>query len=260
MDWTQATEHLKAPLNSAHVKEREGGGKRKLSYIEAWHAIAEANRIFGHDGWTRETVLIQKVAENERMIGKPEWNKKGWGVSYVAKVRVAVGDVIREGIGSGHGIDVDLGLAHESAIKEAESDAMKRALMTFGNPFGLALYDKTQAMVTDEPLPSTEFSAGPGNPETKYYDSPKQTPGALKAQGNRAMFSTLQKELREQQTVTALEAWWKRRIKEINNQSPQAIEELITMCADRKAEILSAPPPYQDVALAILDHYGDSSA
>jgi hypothetical protein len=39
---------------------------------------------------------------------------------------------------------VDLCLAHESAIKEAETDAMKCALMTFGNPFGLALYDKAQ--------------------------------------------------------------------------------------------------------------------
>lgn len=28
---------------------------------------------------------------------------------------------------------------------------MKRALMTFGNPFGLALYDKSRANVTDEP-------------------------------------------------------------------------------------------------------------
>jgi hypothetical protein len=56
--------------------------------------------------------------------------------------------LIREGTGAGHGIDTDLGQAHESAIKEAETDAMKRALMTFGNPFGLALYDKQQREVT----------------------------------------------------------------------------------------------------------------
>ncbi len=43
-----------------------------------------------------------------------------------------------------------MGQAHESALKEAETDAMKRAFMTFGNPFGLALYDKTQANVGDE--------------------------------------------------------------------------------------------------------------
>ena len=67
------------------------------------------------------------------------------------RVRVIVGDVIRDGMGSGHGIDADCGLAHESAIKEAETDAMKRALMTFGNPFGLALYDKEQRQVVEAP-------------------------------------------------------------------------------------------------------------
>ena len=44
----------------------------------------------------------------------------------------------------------DIRDAHEGAIKEAETDAMKRALMTFGNPFGLALYDKAQVNVVDE--------------------------------------------------------------------------------------------------------------
>ena len=74
-------------------------------------------------------------------------------MSYTAKVRVTVisGDdrIVREGVGAGHGIDVDQGLAHESAIKEAETDGRKRALMTFGNPFGLALYDKAQSNVAE---------------------------------------------------------------------------------------------------------------
>ena len=140
---------LEAPLARETVKQREQAG-RKLSYIEGWWAIAEANRIFGFDGWTRQTIDIHPVSERERSIGKSN-PKPGWGVSYVAKVRVTVGEIVREGIGAGHGIDVDLGLAHESAIKEAETDAMKRALMTFGNPFGLALYDKEQANVSDGP-------------------------------------------------------------------------------------------------------------
>jgi DNA recombination protein Rad52 len=139
---------LSADLNRSHVKEREQAG-RKLSYIEGWLAIAEANRIFGYDAWTRETFDVKCVAEKERKIGRPPNTRDGWSVSYIAKVRVTVDGVIREGIGSGHGIDADLGLAHESAIKEAETDAMKRALMTFGNPFGLALYDKGQTHVSD---------------------------------------------------------------------------------------------------------------
>jgi DNA recombination protein Rad52 len=137
---------LAAPLNRAHVKSRNQGG-RGVSYIEGWRAIDEANRIFGFDGWTRETIEIKCVSEREREIGTQK--KSGWGVSYVAKVRIIAAGVAREGVGAGHGIDVDCGQAHESAIKEAETDAMKRALMTFGNPFGLALYDKEQANVAE---------------------------------------------------------------------------------------------------------------
>ena len=60
--------------------------------------------------------------------------------------RVRAGDTVicREGSGVGHGSGATLGEAHESALKEAETDAMKRALATFGNRFGLALYDKNQ--------------------------------------------------------------------------------------------------------------------
>jgi DNA recombination protein Rad52 len=141
---------LAADLDRKNVKQRSQSG-RTLSYIEGWQAIAEANRIFGFDGWMRETLELKCVAERERAIGQRQ--EPGWGVTYIARVRVTViADhtlIIREGSGTGHGIDRDLGQAHESALKEAETDAMKRALMTFGNPFGLALYDKEQAHVSD---------------------------------------------------------------------------------------------------------------
>jgi DNA recombination protein Rad52 len=139
---------LAAPLNKANVKPPAPG--RYGEYIEGWHAIAEANRIFGFDGWSRETDEIRCVSERETKMGKNK-DRDGWAVSYTARVRVRVGGIVREGCGAGQGIDADCGLAHESAIKEAETDAMKRALMTFGNPFGLALYDKTKANVQAPP-------------------------------------------------------------------------------------------------------------
>mgnify|MGYP005820683443 CR=1 FL=1 len=141
---------LSAPLSSAFVKTRKQGG-REVSYIEGWKVIEEANRIFGFDGWTRETIDVKCVAEGERKIGRD--GDTGYGVTYVVRVRVMVGNICREGCGAGHGIDRDLGQAHESAIKEAETDGMKRAMMTFGNPFGLALYDKEQANVSDDRRP-----------------------------------------------------------------------------------------------------------
>jgi hypothetical protein len=148
----EQTAALAAPLNRANVQTRSQAG-RSLNYLEGWVAIKEANRIFGFDGWQRETIELRCVSESQRPIGREQ--KPGWGVTYVAKVRIRLGNqasgapsLVREGSGAGHGIDVDLGLAHESALKEAETDAMKRALMTFGNPFGLALYDKQQRQVT----------------------------------------------------------------------------------------------------------------
>lgn len=165
----EQTELLKAKLQKDCIKRRQQSG-RYLSYIEGWHAIAEANRIFGFDGWTRETVELKCVAEKERTIGQ---NKApGFGVSYLAKVRVTVfaGDtlVIREGCGAGHGIDRDLGQAHESALKEAETDSLKRALMTFGNQFGLALYDKEQEGVESGlPDAANGYDAAPPAPTNR---------------------------------------------------------------------------------------------
>jgi DNA recombination protein Rad52 len=171
---------LSAPLDRANVRQREQGRSR-VSYLEGWQVIAEANRIFGFDGWERSTLISRCVAEHERPIGRDR--KSGWGVTYIARVRVTITagnrTLIREGSGAGHGIDADLGLAHESALKEAETDATKRALMTFGNPFGLALYDKQQRQVsssaaaTQAPVPN-----GTKHPSSGMTDAPLQ-PAAI---------------------------------------------------------------------------------
>lgn len=138
---------LSAGLDRKHVRQREQAG-RKFSYVEGWHAIAEANRIFGFDAWDRETVDVRLLGE--RQVG--DKNR----VAYMARVRITVraggAIIVRDGCGYGSGIDKDIGQAHESALKEAETDAMKRGLMTFGNPFGLALYDKDQANVVTAPV------------------------------------------------------------------------------------------------------------
>jgi DNA recombination protein Rad52 len=166
---------LSAPLDRANVRQREQGRSR-VSYLEGWQVIAEANRIFGFDGWDRCTLISRCVAEHERPIGRDR--KSGWGVTYTARVRITVTagnrTLIREGSGAGHGIDADKGLAHESALKEAETDATKRALMTFGNPFGLALYDKQQRQVSD----GKPVAAATQSPSAERADAPLQ-PSAI---------------------------------------------------------------------------------
>ena len=126
---------LKRQLDRRSIKHRESNGMT-LSYIEGWYAIAEANRIFGFDGWDRETVASQCV------WAKPLGTK--YGAAYLTRVRITVraGDqrVVREGSGTGEATAASPGLAHEFAAKAAETDATKRALSTFGNRFGLSLY------------------------------------------------------------------------------------------------------------------------
>lgn len=149
MDWAQITPELQRKLDPANVKPAKSFGP-KGDYIEGWLAMAEANRIFGFDGWSYEITECTCVYQAPREIGQQK--KPGFGVTYTAKVRVIVLAVVREDFGAGHGYDVDCGLAHESAIKEAVTDALKRALRSFGNPFGLALYDKSRENVgVDQP-------------------------------------------------------------------------------------------------------------
>ncbi len=146
---TEQSELLGQKLPQSAVKQRKQGGGN-VSYIEGHHAIREANRIFEFDGWERFTDFMSLVQCEQ---GQTDADRR-WKVAYVAKVRVVACGVTREGYGFGNGLNADLGSAHELAVKEAETDAMKRAMMTFGDPFGLALYDKTQANV-DKGIPVT---------------------------------------------------------------------------------------------------------
>jgi hypothetical protein len=133
---------LRRNLNSRHVRTREANG-RELSYLEGWYAISEANRIFGFDGWNRETLDSHCVLARE--------NRGSFLAVYTAKVRITVHagrtTIVREGHGSGEGRGISPGEVHDIALKAAETDATKRALSTFGRPFGLELYRKEKAPV-----------------------------------------------------------------------------------------------------------------
>jgi len=143
-------ELLVAPLDRAKVRHREQG-RLRVSYLEGWQVIAEANRIFGFDGWDRLTLNASCVAEYERPVGRDR--KSGWGVTYTARVRIVViaGErcLIREGSGAGHGIDLDQGLAHESA----------RALLPFQKPSRTPLRSVAECRRNTAPTASAPASA-----------------------------------------------------------------------------------------------------
>ena len=142
---------LQRDVKACDIRTREVNG-RELSYIEGWHAISEANRIFGFDGWNRETIETRCVLARD--------NRGAHHVVYVAKVRITVRaeteTVVREGFGTGEAQSGTAGEAHEKAIKTAETDATKRAFATFGKPFGLALYVSTKRPKAAKETPDIE--------------------------------------------------------------------------------------------------------
>lgn len=147
MDWETVRAELQKPLNPSAVKPPAPG--KYGNYVDSYHVITEANRIFGEDGWSYSITSLDQVCRVECLDkkGNPQV-RVGWK----ATVRVEAGGTFKEGsaVGSGYASPDNEADAHESAVKEAETDALKRALRTYGNTFGLALYDKEQRNVRED--------------------------------------------------------------------------------------------------------------
>ena len=220
---------LRAKLEAKHVKTRNANGT-DLHYVEGWHVIAEANRIFGYDAWDRRTLASHCV-----------WSGQSGayhGAAYTAKVRVSVraGDItiVREGSGTGEGRAPTPGQAHELALKGAETDATKRALATFGNPFGLALYDREQLGVrkarTHKPSPPIGpwVLHSPAGAEEASFDQPSEFAGALRKAMSEANDIELLFAIWEQnvETVRALNRSLKREQLPKSGIAPQLVNHL----------------------------------
>ena len=155
---------LNRNVDYRHIRTREANG-RELTYIEGWYAIAQANRIFGFDGWNRETMESRCVLARE--------NRGAFHAVYIARVRITVQAdgiaVTREGHGSGEGRGASVGEVHDIAWKAAETDATKRALTTFGKPFGLELYRNGKATAAARKAPALPALPADGVPRTGFH-------------------------------------------------------------------------------------------
>jgi hypothetical protein len=163
---SKQTQALRRNVDPQQVRTREANG-RERSYTEGWFVISEANRIFGFDAWSRETVETRCVLARE--------NRGAYFAVYIAKVRITVHTagttVIREGHGSGEGRGTSPGEIHDIALKAAETDATKRALATFGKPFGLELYRHSRTHAPEQVPP--QISNTP--PPTRFGFHPDDT-------------------------------------------------------------------------------------
>ena len=56
---------LRRNVDGRHIRVRQSNNGRELSYLEGWYVISQANRIFGFDGWSRETLDSKCVLARE---------------------------------------------------------------------------------------------------------------------------------------------------------------------------------------------------
>ena len=105
----QQEKDLAAPLNAEHVKQRPGAGRQSLSYLEGYHVIEEANRLFGFGNWSHETVLLEPLHEPKLVPDEDDPSKNKVVACFFAKARVTVfsrdgqRSVVREGCGAARG-------------------------------------------------------------------------------------------------------------------------------------------------------------
>lgn len=137
-------EFLLKPISPKRVLKDNSG----MSHLPAYDVEAYLTRFFGIEGWDREIVdlwLISEVAADDPKKG----NRTGYTVTYGCRLRLTIrnpeGEVVKTVDGCATGSANNLpskGDAHDFAMKNADSYALKRCAKALGDQFGLSLYNK----------------------------------------------------------------------------------------------------------------------
>jgi hypothetical protein len=147
LDPEQVSQLLEA-VKPYRVKLRDGH-----SHMEGYDIRAHLTRIFGFAGWDLEGDPAQLIHERELDTGKAKGN--GWpAIRYSCAYRQALtlvvydprGHLVKRVLGQAVGKaenQPSFGDAHDLALKDAETQALKRAAMNLGDQFGLGLYNRT---------------------------------------------------------------------------------------------------------------------
>lgn len=171
---------LDKALDKRFISDRKGASGRKLRYLEGHDAIDQADRVFGYGNWGYEIIACEQTIIRDILTGEAV------GACYKAKVRLDVRGCIpvfevgsqpvavasiedhimgkRRKDASERNTEIDdspfnpfeIALArtiimesHEQAEKGAVTDAVKRALRTFGEQFGNGLYGDGRVLMVD---------------------------------------------------------------------------------------------------------------
>ena len=151
---------LGQPLEPELVSQRKGRGGRVFDYLEGHAVIDQANRIFGFGGWGYE--LVENVTLRRIETVDPQTGEITTASAYSAPVRVTVaGALPRTDLGV-HPVTEDNLDGHDTAMKGAVTDGLKRAFRSFGAQFGNGFYgDQPQAV--NQPQPQRVPAPANGN-------------------------------------------------------------------------------------------------
>ncbi len=151
------TQKLGEAINPNIVSQRRGRGGKTFDYLEGHVVIEQANRIFGYGGWGHE--LVGDVTLRKVETVDPETGELKTVSGYTAPVRVTVaGAPPRTDIGV-HPVTEETFDGHDTAMKAAVTDGMKRAFRSFGVQFGNAFYGDQSSVSAPQP----ERVAAPAN-------------------------------------------------------------------------------------------------
>ena len=141
---------LGQPLDPALVSHRKGRAGRTYDYLEGHAVIDQANRIFGYGGWGFE--LVENVTLRQFETVNPQTGEIKTACAYSAPVRVTVpGAPPRTDVGF-HSVTEENAEGHDTAMKGAVTDGMKRALRSFGIQFGNGFYGDQPTVSRPPPL------------------------------------------------------------------------------------------------------------
>lgn len=134
-------------LYSALHSDRVGFNQKGFAHVQQWDVRRFLIRVFGFGGYDTELVSIDVVREIEHAPSNPS-GKSRWTVVYRVHQRLTVKDIAGRPIATFDGVATgdaqnqpSLGDAHDGAVKEADSQSLKRAAVNLGDAFGLSLYN-----------------------------------------------------------------------------------------------------------------------
>jgi recombination DNA repair RAD52 pathway protein len=159
--WTEIKELLAEDLDVKEIRYREADyGSKQVPYLPGDYVTRKLNKIFGVEGWTERdaNVNYQLYARDEE---DRNGNKRKMHIACaLAKTTLDVYGItddkehhlysrIGEGVCSNKSSRPESAI--ETAVKGAATDALKRAAMKLGDPFGLCLYNEEYRNSLDIP-------------------------------------------------------------------------------------------------------------